>query len=798
MALKLGEKKPKSKNENPDVVTSKVKETKEQLSNVKKSSLMKPFKGNTPIKKKVALTPKRFNSDSGLSLDNSKEILSQRSKFIDEEEEKLNTLNSQTDLAKPGEKSALTANVEPADKSGGSKRKSGISLSEKQKAKNKKYRNLTFKMYSYKIFNWLLQGALDKRDPNLTGSQIQIGYSSVITKATITRYYSISYLPEETPVALYNHIKQAFNNANYWVKVSMQMSNRPFFVDLSKAGIQLKLLRWSQQLDEAKQGNETGEVEGADGSTYVTDIGQSNQHKFIKRMFRSYFKIRDNNRHLNETTFIVKVQTRDEADMFIANETVIDMLDKYNLDYKPMTGKLLDFLRTFSIVSKQRKVSYNSTPRVLLTNRDLADLTPVKQGKIGWWGIFFGIDKFSGCSVWIDLMRSSDAKNILVTAITGFGKSFYLSFQLMFHKAVGNRIFIQDYKGNEFVDFTKSVGGLVVSQTPSKTSYINKWRIPTSGDYSNEELRAMYTESVGLSMIEFMTIVDPRPDEKKAATQIFNDFQRFVHDKVGLEPNNVSTYYKTEQITPEFLYECYESFSGPQSAGIIDMYGHRLLLTIKNDLYNYWHRNGSRHELFENEINMDEVLSADVVCFDFGMNTVTENSVPENELKLKQLNYETVSSRYTSYNKRKELTTVKVTEEIQSADEDLLKFTAADIAKGRSKNMINYILGNSSGVLFQDNRYSKTIRDGINIMILGKMHESSMSDYIKEFRLEDVREDLERISTKKEYKRCFLLHCTMTEEPITTVVQMVATPEVAESSYFRTVDHEGNKGVGIE
>lgn len=675
------------------------------------------------------------------------------------------------------------------------KRKKGaISFDEKTKKENSKYRNLTFKMYSYKIFNWMLQGSLDRRDPNINGSQMQIGYSSIITKKTFTRYYTISYLPEETPVAFYNHIKRVFDNANYWVKVSFQIKNRPFYVDFSKAGIQMKLLRWGAILDEdAEEGN--NEIDGDSSGSYVRDLGRANRIKFTKRMLRSYFKIRDNNRYTNESTIIIKLQTRDADDMAVAHASLTDMLGVYNVDFKPMTGKLLDFLRSFSIVSKLRKASTTSTPRVLLTNRDLADMTPVRQGKIGFWGIFFGIDKFSGCSVWIDLMRTSDAKNILITALTGFGKSFYLSFQLMFHKAVGNRIFIQDYKGTEFIEFTKAHKGIIVSQTPSKTSYVNKWRIPTRSDFTENELRGMFTDSVGLAMVEFMTIIDPDEADKKKVKRLFNDFAKYVHTKVGVERNNVNTYTKTEKITPNALYDWYVTFTGPQSQGIVKTYGEQFLLAVQNDLYNYYHKDGARHELFSNEINMDEILANDVVCFDFGMQDTTANAVPENELKLKQLNYETVSSRYVSFNKKRKLMTVKVTEEIQSADEDLLKFTAADISQGRSNNMINYILGNSSGVLFSDNRYSKTIKDGITIMLLGKMHEESREKYIQEFGLHQMRRELDAISNSKEYKRSFLLHCSITEEPITTVVQMVTTHEVAEGDFFRTVDHAGNTNV---
>lgn len=716
-------------------------------------------------KKKTLIQPKKINS-----IEPKKKAIK-----LSKEDKKLEK------FANTQKKAPLKANKEGAKLKSGN----GVKINEKVLEKSKEGRFLTTRMYSYKLFNWLLKGNIDDKDPNLNGDSIQIGYSEIFTQKNVTRYYIVSYLQEDTPVGMMNYLISEVKKSKSWVNLSMQVTNKPYVVDFTASHLKLKLQTWTRILDE-----EYEDIEGKDGRVYTRDFEKSIIKKKTGRLFRSYFKIRENTGYVKESTIILKLQTRDKASMKTADKRLRSALRNLDLHFYQITGTLLDFLRGFSPVSKRHTVSNDTAQRVLMTNRDVVDLMPYRQGKIGDMGLWFGIDKYSGDSVWLDIMNTPEAKNILVMGLTGAGKTFFVSMLLFFHRTLGQNIFIHDHKGNEFTSFTRAVGGVVVSMTPSKTTSVNTFKLPIKYARTEEELLGIYREHMGLSELIFMTLTLPDENQKKVYKNLFADYMRHVHGATGIVADNVETYYKSEELTPNRLYDLYVEFSSVGSTAVIETYSRKVLTEIQTALYKYWHPKGSRYELFKNEINMDDIIGNKCVCFDYGMSETTRNSVPVNELKLKKIFMEATCSRYVNHNKKNKEYTVKVVEEIQSADDDILEFTSNDVTEGRAKNMINYVLGNATGNLASGSKNAKNIIENMNIQILGKLKKSARDFYVEQYELQGMEKDLERIATDRDYRFSFLLNCDITDKPSTAIVQAVTTERVAESKFFKTVDYD--------
>lgn len=679
----------------------------------------------------------------------------------------------------------------------GKPNKKAVIISNEMKQVNSQYSNLTFKMYSYKIFNWALQGEIDKRNPNLNGNQIQIGYSTVFTKTTATRYYFIHSLPEDTPFAFYNYLKESMRNLPFWNKLHVQLLNEPFKGDLRSPSMQMKVVNWESDIKANYAEIDDNFIEGVDGTKYVKDHIRSEQLKFTQRMLRSYFKLTAHAKNSNETVFILKIQTLSEENMLLAESAVLDFLDNLNVEYKQVRGKVLEFLRSFSIISNAPSLTKSKVEKLVMTNRDLAAVGPLRQGKIGKFGLPFGIDKLSGLMIWLDLLGTSDAKNIFITGITGAGKTFFLSYLLFFAKPLKIRQFIEDEKGTEFRNYTLSNGGVIISQTASKMSYVNKWVIPTELATSETDLKKMYTDMVSMAQMEFMAIVDPEPHEKKKVEQVFSEFMKFVHASKEIEKSNPKTYYLSKGINPQELYRLYEIFADDKQIAIHKLFGTQLLRSIQIDLHTYWNINGGRSELYINEVDIETMCRNDIVTFDMGkQESIGSGIAKENKLKL--LNYETACSYYKAYNKKLGLTTIVVKEEIQSVEPEYAELTAKNMSQGRSQNIINIVLGNASGVLFQEGNVAMaSVRENFTVLLIGKVTTKARELYVKEYGLQKMSGILDAIATETEYKRCFLLHSTISGQEVTAVTRMLVPEDVAESPYFKTVDHTGNKDVKL-
>lgn len=650
-----------------------------------------------------------------------------------------------------------------------------IKVNKATQKKIDKYKFLTLKMYTYKIFNYLLRGNIDDRDPNLDADKMQIGYSEIFTLKNVTKYFVISHLPEDTPVAFMNHLLKDLKSGDYWISLSLQTKSRQYHADLDSNHVQAKLGGWHRRVQEHD-------------SNDVFLKSTSNKMK-MKRLLRSYFKIRDNKTYTRESALIIKLQTRTKAHMRLATAKLKSKLNDLEVKHYEVRGTVLDFLRAFSLVSRRKTVSMDTTNRVLMTNRDLVDMIPYRQGKIGGnkpSEVWFGIDMDSGSSIWLDIANNPNAKNMLIAGESGSGKTFFMRVLAMFFNALKYNLFFHDHKGNEFTAFTRAVGGLIISMTPTRPSYINTFKVPINEASTEEELKALFLECFSVSELIFLTLTEPNKNDTKKYKDLFSDFMRHVHAKIGTVPNDVSTFHHTNKLTPPILYDLYVEFRN--SASIQKVYDEAMLNSIQLSLQRYWHPKGTKHVYFQNEIQVSELTTNRVICFDFGMAETTRNTVSDNEMKLKKIFKNFSSSRFVNNNKKNQEVTVKVTEEIQSADEDILQFTSADVTEGRAKNMINIILGNATGTLASDNPYAKNIMENINIQLLGYLPESSREFFTKRFDLQKMRGALDRIALDPAYKNCFLLNCRMLDEPVTAVTKAVTTKRVANSDFLKTVD----------
>lgn len=745
----------------------KSKDEREQDNETKQIIKSKSLVSNEP-------SDKRFNSDGTVKLK-----ASDKDKIFDQQLQRGRTKERRTKGKNNPSNSSQPKNDLHIDN-----KKIQNSLNKRIKERQRRSQWLAWKMYSYRIFNALLRGKIDKRNPNLNSDSIQIGYSEVFTKKIVSRYIVLSYFPEELHAGFLNDIVKQLKRQDYWTSLTVSYKNKKYSTEFDSTTMIGRLTNWNNRLK-----NTRVDSVNVDGEEFIHDMSAETDRRRIGRMIRSYYKLRQNVGNTFESTIILKLDAYEKDDLLSASEIVTSMLSANKVSHYIVKSTLLDFMRAFSTVSQRKTVSTETTNRVLMTTRDIINTLPYQQGKVGDKGIWFGSDIFSGANVWLDIMTTPKAKNIICLGETGSGKTFYVSVLLFFHRALNQNIFIHDHKGNEFTAFARAGKGLVISMTPSESSYIMTWAIQYEDLETDEEILDAYSSSFAISEVEFLTLTEPEPENLKDYKNIFSDFHRFVHRIKEVKMDMIETYSFSHEITPQFLYDTFLEFMS--SPDIIKTYSSKTLVDIQITLHRYWSKDGARNILYRRPINITEIKRSKIVCFDFGMAKKTREAVPQNEEKLKKIFMNVSSSIYINHKKKLGEYTVKVVEEIQSADEDILKFTAQDVTEGRAKNMINYVLGNASGTLEKDNEYSKAIVQNMNIRIIGKLAKSARDFFIKEYGLEQMEDDLKLIARgDKNYNYAFLLNCQITNPPATAIVRAVATKEVEMSKFFKTVDYD--------
>lgn len=735
-------------------------------------------KPNQVIKSKSLVSgpplDKRYNNDGTMKLK-----ASDKDKIFDQQMQR-----GKSKSIKSTKKNALSNTKDLDDNSNIDSQKVQLALNKRIKEKQKRSQWLAWKMYSYRIFNALLRGKIDKRNPNLNSDSIQIGYSEVFTKKIVSRYIVLSYFPEELHAGFLNDIIKQLKTQDYWTSLTVSYKNKRYVTEFDSTTMISRLTNWNNRLKNVQVDKVV-----VDGEEFTHDISADTDRRRIGRMIRSYYKLRRNVGNTFESTVILKLDAYEKDELLSASDIVTSMLSSMKVSHYIVKSTLLDFMRAFSTVSQKKTVSTETTNRILMTTRDIINTLPYQQGKVGDKGIWFGSDIFSGANVWLDIMTTPKAKNIIVLGETGSGKTFYVSMLLFFHRALNQNIFIHDHKGNEFTAFARAGKGLVISMTPSESSYIMTWAIQYEDLEDESEIEDAYSSSFAIAEVEFLTLTEPDPKDIKDYKNIFSDFHRFVHQIKEIRMDMIETYSFSHEITPQFLYDTFLQFMN--SPDIKKAYSSKILMDIQIALHRYWSKDGARNILYRRPINITEIKRSKIVCFDFGMAKKTREAVPQNEEKLKKIFMNASSSIYINHKKKLGEYTVKVVEEIQSADEDILKFTAQDISEGRAKNMINYVLGNASGTLEKDNEHAKAIVQNMNIRIIGKLAKSAREFFIKEYGLEQMEDDLKLIARgDKKYNYAFLLNCQITNPPATAIVRAVATKEVEMSKFFKTVDYD--------
>lgn len=652
------------------------------------------------------------------------------------------------------------------------------------------------------------------------------GYATFSGKDFVTYYYTIDGYPKEVPIDFRNSIRK---EAREGVRISFISMFEPTRIDWNSPRMASKLRTWrsiDEEAEDVDEFNYQENVESMDSMIwrkqsllYLSDAEKRRKRKMFRyRVMMLVSGIRGDN--FDKTIFEVQ-----------------NYCKNINLKITRVDSDLFQFMRYFSPFSFE----YNDTVTKwvgsnTITDELLARFNTYDQGKIGRGGDYWGSDIYSGFPVYKKTKKDSiDAENILITAETGGGKSFFLKVllvQLLARSSYNGTI--NDIEGFEYIPlsgfFANHDDVVILNMAEGQGCYFDPVEINLTG---NPDLdKDMYSFSNSFTLAIIKTLLGKNLVQDDWANVVVNNAVSKVYSEAGVDSKDSTTWGNSKGLT---LYDVYNMLKGlyEECIILISKYGYSTEGgssddELELDLAHQYRRNpnykealdlviaklsayfeplengGIRSNVFTTRVTLDDIRRAKLVVCSFGMAGKSPAQVDPIQMGLAQLSASNISHIRSIFSKAEGKYNFKVWEEFQRwgsfPDADAAIQTA--LTGGRKLGDINFIITNDVKQLLNNDRFG--IFGNITSFAIGAIgDDDTRKDLCRRLSVPLLKSELDRLVTKKGntesfekqdseiasmYDKAFLVQL---DKSVSTVVKMLVPDYIAKSDIFRT-------GVNIE
>lgn len=654
------------------------------------------------------------------------------------------------------------------------------------------------------------------------------GYATFSGKDLITVYYTLDSYPQEIPIDFQDNIRK---EARPGVRISFLSVFEPTRIDWSSPRMASKLRTWKTMDEEngdVDEYNYEKNLEFLDKTAwrkrsilYLTDAEKRRKRKTIRyRCMMIITGTRGEN--FDKTLFEVQEYCKG---INLGITRIDDMIFEYLRYYSPFTNE--------DSTAVKKNVGSNT-----ITDEMLARFSGYDQGKIGEGGFYWGSDIYSGFPVFKMVKKSSvDAENILITAETGGGKSFFLKILLLqlLAKPKYNGT-INDIEGFEYIPLANFIANqdkvVILNMAEGQGCYFDPVEINLTGDPELDS--EMYSFSNSFTLALTKTLIGKNVLKDDWANIVINNAVSKVYSDAGVEVNDPKTWKYSKGLT---LFDVYKSFKGlySESIRLINKYGYSTASTNSEgeedlDLTDQYRRNpkykealdlviaklaiyfedlehgGTRSNVFTKRVTLEEISQAKLVICSFGMAGKSASSVDPIQMGLAQLSASNISHIRSVFSKAQGKYNFKVWEEFQRwgsfPDADVAIKTA--LTGGRKLGDINLIITNFVKELLDDDKFG--VFDNITSFAIGAIgDDDTRAELCRRLSVPLLKPELDNLVIKKGntesfakeqevssmYDKAFLVHL---DKSVSTIVKMSVPSFLANSKILRTgVDLSGNE-----
>ena len=634
-------------------------------------------------------------------------------------------------------------------------------LREKEKKQRKKERFIVTRMW---LSTFVSKFFSDRGTiPDNIGNNILVTNNLIITKNNLTAIIQVQEMSEVTPLAWTSDLMQHVKDQTSGVLIDIVLKGNRYYPDIKPQSISSRVKTWEAMLNNPNMPESY--ARRAARCMYTLDVIRSNVPIFKRYVY-------------------ILIRAKDGATLKSGLQATTGYLSSIGARYKRLQSNVDEHVRYFMMMSNKKPAYIKDLPPIIFSTQTLAESLPVIQGANDAKGVLMGYDVVSGFPYYIDFKTTAAAKNIMIEALSGWGKSFMATYWLYPFFADGFNLAIMDIKGNEFGALTEALGGVTLSMRPTSQYYINTyvWR---TEEVFNGDYRTYANERIRECKERILCIADFEQKFSSQAESLLEEFLQYVYKSIGASIDNINTWQRTEKLNPYVIFDMFTKYVSLEIRAKYTEVVTKLLERMRI----YMSPTGSRAGIYRKAYSYLDVLDSKVLTFDFGLMESSSNNDPV-LFHLHVMDMVAINDAYVSHKKRKGEWTVKLLEESQIVDDWLTKVYTREMTLRRSQNQCTVLLGNSVAALAA-NPLSRPIVENINILCLGSLNKSSRKYLQDEFGLKPAEADrLEDIQTNPDRQRQFLLINRMEKDSTTAILEANVPEEVSQSSLFKIVDTE--------
>lgn len=634
------------------------------------------------------------------------------------------------------------------------KDKSDGKINNKRSKKRSKIRE-KIDMYDMIIASMIEKEAIIEPKQELKGNEINIGFSSIISSKSVSKYFLVCKFSDYVEERLYDKIKRQCSNKG--VRIDFYTYSEPHKIDWSSPEMVNRVRVWREFAEKQDSKNVFDYRESKTDADNKQRIIMST--KYLNESELKY------KRTLCRTFFIIKVTAdRNREDMVNMMDTIRSMKELLNASYgikvKELRVNMLGWLRAISpFYLENNKEVMSKIPKKIMTDDNLANFDSIKQGKVGDNGIPIAIDVESGMAILHKFKENtSDADNALIAAETGSGKTYLMLPMINYLLADGLKGTIMDYEGDEYTNYVNYIRAAnkedvcIISVGKNSENYFDPCRIPERTGVYDIDVEAKRM-SIAYIMLMFQKMVSCSEELSNSQSKIISLAIQRMHDSAGITEDMNTWSERSKELSLEMVYSEIKDmvnkkeFYDPDGGNKLHKAGEDIIEAVSI----FFEEGEAYSGTFKKPIGLNEIYRAKLVLFSFGMKGQMTGLVDKRVIALKQLSVSYVNTLISNHCKYvMNICNFKVWEESQRWFEvaGSSEIIINEITGGRKRGDINFIVTNNLGELLDTkNRLGDTLTQNIQHYFIGSIPKRSTREkFCEEFNLWDILGDLNKIA----------------------------------------------------